>query len=135
MQIYEQIGPDTKFGQQMVKNLEARGAPLRGLAATPTLDAHRGRLNACGFPRALARDLLSIYRGNLPPPERRRIEALELFDEFEEWELLMSHYCVAVGVKDAAGVLAEFSFPEYPAAVGGEGAPRSPFPAGLPNAD
>ncbi len=32
----------------------------------------------------------------------RRIERLELFDEFEEWHLIQGHYCVCVGVTPGA---------------------------------
>jgi hypothetical protein len=34
--------------------------------------------------------------------EKTRIERIEMFDEFEEWELLQSHYCVCVGVRMVA---------------------------------
>ena len=30
--------------------------------------------------------------------EKTRIERLEMFDEFEEWELLQSHYCITLAV-------------------------------------
>lgn len=30
--------------------------------------------------------------------EKSRIEALEMFDEFEEWELLQSHYCITLAI-------------------------------------
>ena len=99
MQIYEQIQPESQFGRQMVRNLEARGAALHGVYSTPTLAAHEERLTKCGFTRAFAADLNAVYRKHLDPADRRRIEALELFDEFEEWHLIMGHYCVAVGVK------------------------------------
>ena len=29
---------------------------------------------------------------------RNRIESLEMFDEFEEWDLLQSHYCITLAV-------------------------------------
>ena len=29
--------------------------------------------------------------------ERTRIEKLEMFDEFEEWDMLQSHYCLSLG--------------------------------------
>ena len=29
--------------------------------------------------------------------ERTRIEKLEMFDEFEEWNMLQSHYCLSLG--------------------------------------
>lgn len=35
-----QIKPEDAFGRQMMTNLESRGCPLRGLPATPSLQAH-----------------------------------------------------------------------------------------------
>jgi hypothetical protein len=32
------------------------------------------------------------------------VERLEMFDEFEEWQLLQSHYCLVWGSKSAEGV-------------------------------
>ena len=31
--------------------------------------------------------------------ERTRVEKIEMFDEFEEWELLQSHYCICLGIR------------------------------------
>ena len=114
-QIYEQIQPDTKFGQQMVKNLELRGAPLYGVRGTPTLEAHKERLTAHGFERAAAEDLNEVYRSHVHPRDRMRIEALEMLDEFEEWHLIMAHYCVALGWRDGARVLDGFGFHHHEA--------------------
>ena len=30
--------------------------------------------------------------------EKSRIERLEMMDEFEEWDLLQSHYCITLAV-------------------------------------
>lgn len=39
-----------------------------------------------------------IYRDKLNGEgEKTRIETLEMLDEVEEWDLLQSHYCVALG--------------------------------------
>jgi tRNA wybutosine-synthesizing protein 4 len=139
VQVYEQIKPDSMFGRQMIRNLEERGAPLHGVHATPTLEAHMDRVKRCGFQRAFAEDLLTLYEQCLDPEDRRRIEGLELFDEFEEWHLIMSHYCICVGVNDASGVLKDFTFqkltlPRSPAAAPFRGMGMPPR-HGLPNAD
>jgi tRNA wybutosine-synthesizing protein 4 len=42
-----------------------------------------------------------VYGLKLDTAERARIEKLEIFDEFEEWDLLQSHYCLALGKRFA----------------------------------
>ncbi|KXZ50455.1 hypothetical protein GPECTOR_16g629 [Gonium pectorale] len=115
MVIYEQIRPDDAFGRQMVSNLEMRGCPLKGLPATPTLEAHRARLTGAGWSWADARDMDELYRTFVDVADRARAERLELFDELEEWHMIQEHYCIAVGRNDAAGWLAGFGFGERPA--------------------
>ena len=39
--------------------------------------------------------------------EKTRIERLEMFDEFEEWELLQGHYCITLSVCSANPEAAE----------------------------
>jgi tRNA wybutosine-synthesizing protein 4 len=43
--------------------------------------------------------MLRVHNSFLDDEERRRIEKIEMFDEFEEWELLQSHYCITIGSK------------------------------------
>ena len=38
-----------------------------------------------------------IYSEKLNKIEKSRIEKIEIFDEFEEWTLLQSHYCICYG--------------------------------------
>ena len=56
-----------------------------------------------GMTEAECFDLHDVYTLKLDPTEKARIEKLEIFDEFEEWELLQSHYCICLGkrIKDA----------------------------------
>jgi tRNA wybutosine-synthesizing protein 4 len=46
-------------------------------------------------------NMSQIYAKKLDQGERARIEKLEIFDEFEEWELLSKHYCVCLGKRIA----------------------------------
>lgn len=139
MQVYEQIQPDTMFGRQMIRNLEERGAPLYGVHATPTLAAHAARLTRAGWHHAFAEDLNTLYRDVIDPGDRMRIEGLEMFDEFEEWHLIMAHYCVAVAVNDGAGALADLQFKPHggsqAAALSLRGQRLQVPPAQLPCAD
>jgi len=46
-------------------------------------------------------NMSEIYAKRLDINERHRIEKLEIFDEFEEWELLSKHYCLCLGKRIA----------------------------------
>ena len=43
--------------------------------------------------------MLQAHERIVPAAEKSRINHLEMLDEIEEWALLMSHYCLSVGVK------------------------------------
>ena len=47
--------------------------------------------------------MAKIYSEKLPAIDRIRIEKIEMFDEFEEWQLLQSHYCLVLAQKGPEG--------------------------------
>lgn len=42
----------------------------------------------------------TLYISGTDPEERKRIEKLELMDEWEEWNIMQSHYLVSLACKN-----------------------------------
>eukprot|EP00658_Telonema_sp_P-2_P044393 TRINITY_DN32265_c0_g1_i2.p1 TRINITY_DN32265_c0_g1~~TRINITY_DN32265_c0_g1_i2.p1 ORF type:complete len:257 (+),score=79.50 TRINITY_DN32265_c0_g1_i2:112-882(+) len=98
--LYEQVNPGTRFGNMMVKNLEMRGCPLRGILSSIDSQAHR--LLDLGWLHADAKDMNAVWR-QISLEERQRVERLEHLDEFEEHEMMQGHYCIAWGSSNKPG--------------------------------
>jgi hypothetical protein len=98
---HEAIHPDDAFGRMMCENLSERGCPLLGIRALKTVADHEARLRAVGYRSANGATMAAIYKGT-PQPDRRRLDGIEMIDEWEEWELVHHHYgIVAASNTDA----------------------------------
>ncbi|XP_036591563.1 tRNA wybutosine-synthesizing protein 4 [Trichosurus vulpecula] len=92
--LYEQMRPHDPFGQVMQRHFERLNSPLHGLARFPDVAAQQRRFLDAGWVACSAVDMNHFYHGFLPAEERRRVQTLEPFDEFEEWHLKCSHYFI-----------------------------------------
>ena len=100
---YEQLRPHDPFGRTMVANLERRGCALKSLAAHPLPSAQVRRFERAGWKRARCRDMNSTYYGFLPSPLVASAARREIFDEVEEWHLIMAHYGLVVATTGEEG--------------------------------
>jgi hypothetical protein len=66
---------------------------LESIYDHPTLEAQIDRYKSRGFSNTIAIDLWNYWHDCVPIDEKERIAKLEIFDEIEEWKLLVSHYC------------------------------------------
>ncbi|XP_037690087.1 tRNA wybutosine-synthesizing protein 4 [Choloepus didactylus] len=92
--IYEQMRPRDAFGQFMQQHFRQLNSPLHGLDKFPDVEAQRRRFLQAGWAACSAVDMNEFYHRFLSAEERRRMENLEPFDEFEEWHLKCAHYFI-----------------------------------------
>jgi tRNA wybutosine-synthesizing protein 4 len=94
--MYDMIGPSDPFGQQLIYNVESRGCPLPGIRTFPSKAAHTQLLQETGFTGCVGvHSMLEVYSRYVDKQERGRVERIEFLDELEEWNLIMSHYCLS----------------------------------------
>lgn len=97
--IYEQMRPHDTFGQFMQQHFQQLNSPLHGLDRFPDVESQQHRFLQAGWTACRAMDMNEFYRCFLPAEERRRMENLEPFDEFEEWHLKCAHYFILAASK------------------------------------
>lgn len=105
------VDPYDPFGQVMLENLKERGCDLLGIEACSSLEAQKERLqNQLSQTSEADKDknmkvdveghtMTTVYNQLLGKADKARIERIEIFDEFEEWDMLQSHYCLCLGKK------------------------------------
>jgi tRNA wybutosine-synthesizing protein 4 len=96
---YDMITPTDTFGRTMSKNLTSARFRVPGFTDYPTLESQRERFLRNGWTDAKSITMLSVYDHHIGREERHRVARLEIFDEIEEWQMLMSHYSLTVAVK------------------------------------
>ncbi|EUD69528.1 hypothetical protein C922_00391 [Plasmodium inui San Antonio 1] len=96
MLVYEQVNPNTAFGKVMISNFSQRGIELKSIFKYDNLEKQLCRFKSLGWNHVYISDMNEIYDYHLSTDEKRRIEKIEMFDEFEEWRLLQNHYFILV---------------------------------------
>ncbi|XP_059199036.1 tRNA wybutosine-synthesizing protein 4 [Centropristis striata] len=92
--MYEQIRPHDPFGWIMQHHFVKLNSTLHALQQYPDTAAQRLRFLHKGWQQCVCLDMNDFYLQLLPEEERRRVESLEPFDEYEEWHQKCSHYFI-----------------------------------------
>ncbi|OHE92297.1 leucine carboxyl methyltransferase [Colletotrichum orchidophilum] len=97
--LLEQIlpdGPDHPFALTMLGHFNKMNAPLKSVHRYPTVASQEKRFESLGWPSVESWTLWEAWSDNLfmTADERRALDAVEPFDELEEFALFASHYFV-----------------------------------------
>ncbi|NWW84325.1 TYW4 protein, partial [Rhynochetos jubatus] len=92
--LYEQMRPQDPFGRVMQQHFSQLNSALRSLAQYPDGEAQRRRFLAKGWTECSVMDMNEFLTCCTPQDEQQRVQALESFDEYEEWHLKCAHYFV-----------------------------------------
>jgi tRNA wybutosine-synthesizing protein 4 len=88
-------GADHPFAMTMLKHFEKLQAPLRSILQYPTLEKQLERFFESGWETVRAKSLWECWQGStFTSAERRRLDSVESFDEWEEFALFASHYFI-----------------------------------------
>eukprot|EP00939_MAST-03C_sp_MAST-3C-sp1_P000454 g454.t1 len=98
---FEPFRPFDKYGKMMLLNFKRRGCDLRTMEEFPSLDAQRKRYLDSKWKDVRVTDMLRVFNEHIEPDTIKRVARLEIFDEFEEWRLIQSHYVLAMALPDA----------------------------------
>lgn len=93
---YDQIHPQDSFGGVMEHSLSIRKSPLLGIRDFGTGEALAKRALSCGMVKASFADFHRLSKHYLSEEEMKRMAALELFDEEEEWSEMCEHYAITL---------------------------------------
>uniref|UniRef100_A0A8C0FVZ2 tRNA wybutosine-synthesizing protein 4 n=1 Tax=Bubo bubo TaxID=30461 RepID=A0A8C0FVZ2_BUBBB len=97
--LYEQMRPGDPFGHVMQQHFSQLSSALRSLAQYPDCEAQQRRFLEQGWTECSVMDMNEFFICCTPEDEQQRVQALEPFDEYEEWHLKCSHYFVLTASK------------------------------------
>ncbi|KAK7949132.1 leucine carboxyl methyltransferase [Apiospora aurea] len=97
--LLEQIlpdGADHPFAEMMVRHFNKLRTPIKSVNKYPTLQAQQERFNRLGWVHANAQSLWGAWSNDmyLTTEDRLRLDKTEPFDEWEEFAIFVSHYCI-----------------------------------------
>ncbi|KAI0145309.1 leucine carboxyl methyltransferase [Xylariaceae sp. FL1272] len=105
--LLEQIlpeGPDHPFAQKMLNHFDKLKTPPKSVVQYPLLKSQHQRFIRLGWSQVRAQSLWDVWADDdwIPASYRRELDHIEPFDEWEEFALFASHYCVVIARSDDA---------------------------------
>ncbi|XP_074996688.1 tRNA wybutosine-synthesizing protein 4 isoform X3 [Calonectris borealis] len=97
--LYEQMHPEDAFGRVMQQHFSQLNSALHSLPQYPDCEAQQRRFFEKGWTECSVMDMNEFFTCCTPEDEQQRVQALEPFDEYEEWHLKCSHYFVLTASK------------------------------------
>jgi hypothetical protein len=82
-------------GKMMIKNLKKRNCPLLSIYKYPEIEDQCKRFLDHSYSNSFGKNMYDFYK-LINSDTRNKIEKIEMFDEYEEWELIMKHYCIVI---------------------------------------
>lgn len=91
-------GSDHPFAETMLHHFEKLKTPLKSVFEYPGLEAQNRRFSRLGWPHVEAVSLWQVWTDDkwISASQRRELDLVEPFDEWEEFALFASHYCVVI---------------------------------------
>lgn len=99
--LLEQILPDGSghpFAETMLNHFEKLKTPLKSVFEYPSLEAQNRRFSRLGWPHVETVNLWQAWNDDkwMSASKRRELDIVEPFDEWEEFALFASHYCLVI---------------------------------------
>ncbi|PLN79169.1 leucine carboxyl methyltransferase [Aspergillus taichungensis] len=116
-------GPEHPFASAMMKHFKKMGAPLHSIHEYPSLRQQEKRFTDAGWSRAKARSLWDLWSDDefVGTSLRNSLDAVEPFDEWEEFALFASHYFLLhASTSPGSETLLESTIPEASGDSSGE---------------
>ncbi|KAK9376858.1 S-adenosyl-L-methionine-dependent methyltransferase [Lipomyces chichibuensis] len=97
--LLEQIlpaGADHPFARTMLRHFNRFNTPIKSVYKYPTVEDQINRFSSRGWNSVLCTDLQTFWYNHVSTEEKRRMEGVEHFDEWEEFFLFCQHYILLV---------------------------------------
>ncbi|TMW63725.1 hypothetical protein Poli38472_002666 [Pythium oligandrum] len=97
--MYDPVSLNDTFGQTQQSYFAVKGCELRGVRAFQTPYDHIQRLmRQCKWTSCRLVDMNTVFDVGTTREEKRRIQSLEVFDEYADWVLCNAHYAMYIAV-------------------------------------